>query len=298
MAQVITHPIFNYNKDVLKENDKSMWAHVIHRAGELPSKKFDTAFRYEIVEVSYGNITKMRGREFFEKLEKGHSSTRIFLVPSFYHGLYGDCLSPEPIVGYFFFKDQYFRVAKVYFLEVGTDIVISLENGVFDADVPDKLVYLSTVRQLFPPGTNWYLKQSFRIFIFSMESKIGEWGSEYHPPAEEACQDVREEIAKLNKIETFLNLAPQILSKNIKISEEFNEQDSKDRMELLHSVIVEAKKKIHHAKNILFRRIYPGLPPTLFAMLLGIIQTCMKLLSPVLNILFQINTIKNPTISC
>ncbi|CCD24361.1 uncharacterized protein NDAI_0D00470 [Naumovozyma dairenensis CBS 421] len=296
MAQVITHSIFNYNKDVLEDNDKSMWEHPTDRAAELPYKKIRiTAFRYEIIEVSDGNTNKMRGMAFFEKLKNGHNSTRVFLVPSFYHDLYSDCLSPMPIAGHFLFRDQYFRVAKVYFMKVGTDVVISLESGVFDTAVVNMLVQDLAAGHLFHPGSDWYLRQSLRRFTLSLDTTIKEWENVYHPPAKKlTCQDVREEISKLIDIEGLLNLAPKILSEDITIAGGFSEQESEERRKRLHRVIIPAKQRTYDVKIILFCRIYPELPRKLFAGLVGLMQTFMKVLSPVLSTLSQLNTISTP----
>ncbi|CCD23091.1 uncharacterized protein NDAI_0B00580 [Naumovozyma dairenensis CBS 421] len=272
-----------------------MWAHVSHRSNELASKDFDTAFRYEIIEISDGNITKMRGKEFFEKLKIEHKSIRVFLVPSFYHDLYKGSLGPDEMVGYFFFKEQYFRISKTYFIKVGTNIVISLQDGVFDTEVAHELVDEFSAVNIFPDTTEWYLGCSIQRLTFLMEKTLKTWEDIYHLSAEETGHDPTEEIAKLDKIERLLNSAPAMLSVNLTIAGGLTEEESVERIKYLHRLIVSAKQRIYDDKLILFRRIHPRQPPTLFAGLVALMQTIMRLFTPVLTTLFQLRSISNIT---
>ncbi|CCD25788.2 uncharacterized protein NDAI_0G00120 [Naumovozyma dairenensis CBS 421] len=290
MPQIINHPIFQIDMKFLKTIDQKRVRHVSYRKNELPSKEIDMLFMYRIIQSEGGNIKKINGKEFFETLRTSHPRTRIFLVPSYYHSIYKEYLSPEEKVVELYFKDEYIHLTKAYFFMVGTAVVIGLERGAFDTGAASELV--SEFARLNPDAadTEWYLNQSVRILTGFFEKVILDWKDQYRPDNRKTDQEIREEINRLNEVAKLLDMVPEIIASNLEIAKGMQQQDFDEMKKDVNKETIVAKKKIYKCKITLLRRIYPRLSLELFGELVALMQAVVKLFTLVLTAVLELKT--------
>ncbi|CCD23084.1 uncharacterized protein NDAI_0B00500 [Naumovozyma dairenensis CBS 421] len=291
MSQQIIHPIFYYDKDALKSMDEDMSRHMSYRSKELPSKASYAAFTYRIIEIIDGSIKKISGEQFFECLGTGGDSTRIFLVPSFYHALYKAHLDPNESVGTLFYKDQYLHFAKAFFLKVGCDVVVSLESGIFDSIIPGELLDEFGRGITYRAGIEWYFQRSICRLTLLFQKGIEDWEGGYRLPTNKTTDEFREEINSLTRIDELLDRVPKTLLCNFNIADGIDEDGREEIKRRILGAIIVPKKTIFDSKGVLYNEIHPQLPSLLFAALVVLIQTGMKLVDPVLTSILEMENL-------